>query len=93
MPTDEEIMAARSAAGGWTRETLASWGVPWRPPGGWKVAITTEPSAPRRPDAGGADGQPWIRSPHGMALRAKCLRAWPTRACRATRQTPTTCTL
>jgi hypothetical protein len=72
MPTDEEIMAARSAAGGWTRETLASWGVPWPPPAGWKAAITTEPSAPRRPDTHGADGRPWIRSPHGMALRAKC---------------------
>jgi len=34
MPTDEEIMAARSAAGGWTLETLASWGVPWPPPAG-----------------------------------------------------------
>lgn len=35
-PTEEEIEAARTPAGGWTRETLAGWGVPWPPPKGWK---------------------------------------------------------
>ena len=32
----EEIVAARTAKGGWTRATLARWGVPWPPPHGWR---------------------------------------------------------
>ncbi|MGH3974674.1 MAG: hypothetical protein ACRDS9_15290 [Pseudonocardiaceae bacterium] len=36
-PTAEEIDAARTAKGGWTREILAQWGVPWPPPKGWKT--------------------------------------------------------
>lgn len=39
MPTPAEIEAARSPAGGWTRATLAGWGVPWPPPKGWKWAL------------------------------------------------------
>lgn len=31
-----EIDAAKTPAGGWTKEQLASWGVPWPPRGGWK---------------------------------------------------------
>ena len=34
--TEEEIEAGKSARGGWTRATLAAWGVPWPPPKGWK---------------------------------------------------------
>jgi hypothetical protein len=41
MPTEEEIEAARSPRGGWTRKTLAKWGVGWPPPKGWKRKITT----------------------------------------------------
>ena len=37
-----EIEAARTSAGGWTRETLAGWGVPWPPPKGWKQKLLTE---------------------------------------------------
>lgn len=37
--TNEEIEAARSPRGGWTRATLAKWGVPWPPPGGWRRAL------------------------------------------------------
>ena len=37
--TEAEIMAARTPAGGWTREQLAQWGVPWPPPKGWKKAL------------------------------------------------------
>lgn len=37
--TEADIMAARTPAGGWTRETLASWGVPWPPPKGWKKRL------------------------------------------------------
>lgn len=35
-PTPEEIEAARTPNGGWTRETLRSWGVSWPPKKGWK---------------------------------------------------------
>ena len=34
-----EIEAARTPAGGWKREDLAKWGVPWPPPKGWKKAL------------------------------------------------------
>lgn len=37
--TAEEIEAGRSPRGGWTRATLAGWGVPWPPPHGWKRAL------------------------------------------------------
>ena len=36
VPTPEEIEAARTPNGGWTRETLASWSVSWPPPKGWR---------------------------------------------------------
>lgn len=39
MPTREEIDAARTPKGGWTREQLAKWGVPWPPPKGWRKAL------------------------------------------------------
>jgi hypothetical protein len=31
----KEIFAARTPAGGWTRKTLAAWGVSWPPRQGW----------------------------------------------------------
>jgi hypothetical protein len=34
-----EIDAARTKAGGWTKEQLAKWGVPWPPPKGWRKAL------------------------------------------------------
>ena len=46
--TEEELEAARSPRGGWTRETLAAYGVPWPPPKGWRKALTGGPArAPR----------------------------------------------
>ena len=35
----EEITAAQTPAGAWTRATLAAWGVPWPPPTGWKATL------------------------------------------------------
>jgi hypothetical protein len=32
----DEIWQKRTAAGGWTKATLAEWGVAWPPPAGWK---------------------------------------------------------
>ncbi|WP_174804372.1 hypothetical protein [Martelella limonii] len=37
--TEKMIEAAKTKSGGWSKETLASWGVPWPPPKGWKVAL------------------------------------------------------
>jgi hypothetical protein len=36
MLTAADIEAGRTARGGFTRATLASWGVPWPPPRGWR---------------------------------------------------------
>ena len=36
MVTRTEIEQAKTRAGGWTREQLAEWGVPWPPPKGWR---------------------------------------------------------
>jgi hypothetical protein len=36
VPTEAEIDAAKTPAGGWTRAQLSSWGVPWPPPKGWR---------------------------------------------------------
>jgi hypothetical protein len=44
-PTAEEIEAAHTPAGGWTRDTLARWGVSWPPPKGWRKALLTEEGA------------------------------------------------
>ena len=42
----EEIEKGKSKKGGWTKETLAQWGVPWPPPKGWKQSlINGEPLA------------------------------------------------
>ena len=34
--TAADIERGKSPKGGWTRETLAAWGVSWPPPKGWK---------------------------------------------------------
>lgn len=38
-PTKEEIEAARTPNGGWTKETLKSWGVSWPPKKGWREKL------------------------------------------------------
>ena len=45
-PTAAQIEAARTPAGGWTKDTLAQWGVPWPPPKGWRRKL--EAAAARR---------------------------------------------
>ncbi|WP_328929954.1 hypothetical protein OG429_38870 [Streptomyces sp. NBC_00190] len=37
LPSPEEVEAARSPKGGYSRAQLAAWGVPWPPPKGWKA--------------------------------------------------------
>jgi hypothetical protein len=41
-PSHDEIAAARTTAGGWTRSTLASWGVSWPPPKGWRARLVDD---------------------------------------------------
>lgn len=36
---EEQIEAAKTPKGGWTKAQLAAWGVPWPPPKGWKKAL------------------------------------------------------
>lgn len=51
LPTPEEVEAARTWAGGWSRATLSRWGVPWPPPKGWRRALEAQRTgrAPRPP--------------------------------------------
>jgi hypothetical protein len=37
--TKSEIDAKKTIAGGFTKETLALWGVNWPPPKGWKKLL------------------------------------------------------
>lgn len=37
--TEAEIDAAKTEFGGWTRETLAEWGIPWPPKSGWRQRL------------------------------------------------------
>lgn len=52
--TAAEIDAARSPRGGWTRETLSRWNVPWPPPAGWRQALLRGEDD----DAGPGEGRP-----------------------------------
>lgn len=47
--THEEIEDARTSRGGWTRATLESWGVPWPPPKGWRMALIRGNPIPHQP--------------------------------------------
>jgi very-short-patch-repair endonuclease len=48
-PTPADIAAAQTPAGGWTRESLAQWGVPWPPPAGWRKKLTGTSHPLQRP--------------------------------------------
>lgn len=36
VPSPEEVAAAMTSAGGFTKAQLAEWEVPWPPPRGWR---------------------------------------------------------
>ncbi|MFI1363355.1 hypothetical protein [Streptomyces griseochromogenes] len=36
VPSPDEVTAAQSSGGGWTKKQLAEWGIPWPPPQGWR---------------------------------------------------------
>ena len=42
VPSPDEVEAARTPAGGWTKKQLAQWGVPWPPPKGWRERLCRE---------------------------------------------------
>jgi len=46
----EEIEAAKTEKGGWTRAQLALWGVPWPPPKGWKERLISGVGEASEPD-------------------------------------------
>jgi hypothetical protein len=48
MPSPDDIEAARTPAGGWTRDQLAAWGIPWPPPQGWREKLVAQWEASRR---------------------------------------------
>ncbi|WP_445277472.1 hypothetical protein [Streptomyces sp. DSM 41033] len=48
LPSPEEVEAARTPAGGWKRDQLAAWGIPWPPPKGWKDELATRWKAEQR---------------------------------------------
>ena len=45
--TEAEMEAAKGPKGGWSRKTLAEWGVPWPPPKGWRRKLLGK--TPREP--------------------------------------------
>ncbi len=36
IPSPKDVELAKTPKGGWTRDTLRDWGVPWPPPKGWR---------------------------------------------------------
>jgi hypothetical protein len=44
--TEQQVEAAQTAKGGFSRNSLSKLGVPWPPPKGWRKAIT-KPELPR----------------------------------------------
>lgn len=67
LPTPDEMRAAQTAYGGWTAETLASWGVPWPPPAGWKKGLERF-WAVRCPECGQGPGHRCIRIEDGQLV-------------------------
>jgi hypothetical protein len=37
-PSPDEVTAAKTGPGGWTRKQLSEWGISWPPPKGWRKA-------------------------------------------------------
>ncbi|MER7699183.1 MULTISPECIES: hypothetical protein [unclassified Streptomyces] len=42
VPSPDEVAAAQTPEGGWTKKQLAEWGVPWPPPQGWRQNLEAE---------------------------------------------------
>lgn len=57
--TEDDIAAAMTDAGGFTRATLAGWGVPWPAPKGWKKTLLTH-GVPYQADLNAFGGKPEV---------------------------------
>jgi hypothetical protein len=47
IPSPTEVEDAKTAKGGWTKDTFAAWGVEWPPQPGWKELLRQEWEATR----------------------------------------------
>ena len=68
MVTFNDIEAARTPKGGWTKVQLAEWGVPWPPPKGWKQRLIDQGAAPML-EAVTSAGQP-VGTMKGLSVDA-----------------------
>lgn len=68
----EEINAAKTLKGGWTRDTLAGWGISWPPPKGWRKALIA--GVPMSEADSLADTEPAPRVSTPDSLEAQLLR-------------------
>ena len=50
LPSPDDIVRAMTPAGAWDKKTLASWGVPWPPPRGWRRELEQRWLATQSPD-------------------------------------------
>jgi len=75
--TAKEINSRRTPKGGWSRATLAEWGVPWPPPKGWRKALLEHGApyraAPRKPIGEIEQAMAILRS--GEATKSQQVRA------------------
>ncbi|MFE9559360.1 hypothetical protein ACFYOD_38785 [Streptomyces sp. NPDC006703] len=39
VPSPEEVAAAQSPNGGWSKKQLAEWSIPWPPPKEWRAYL------------------------------------------------------
>jgi hypothetical protein len=70
-PSPREIAAAITDKGGWTREQLALWGVPFPPPHGWKRELERRYAEENGVSIRRAKVKPWRNSSNGVALGAQ----------------------
>jgi hypothetical protein len=73
VPTAAEIEAAKTPRGGWTRATLAKWGVDWPPRRGWKRRLIAQ-STGRYPYYPGRKAERSRPSADKIAPHAKTVR-------------------
>jgi hypothetical protein len=80
VPTAAEIEAAKTPRGGWTRATLAEWGVDWPPRRGWKKRLIarSEGRYPYHPGHKARSSRPSADkiAPHAKTIRRSAVAAF-----------------
>lgn len=66
--SEEEIEAGKSSKGGFTRATLAKWGVPWPPRAGWREALVAGEPIPGAPAGNFASPSTIRKRPDGTDI-------------------------